>query len=450
MADNFDLVVLGGGSGGLAASIAAARLGARVAVLEPDELGGTCVNQGCVPKKAMWMAAGLASQQPLARAFGFSLEAARDWQQLVQRRQGYIENVRASYRKQLEALDITHIRARGELLAPDLVRGGDERLKARHVLVATGARSQRPELRGQELGIDSNGFFDLRAAPRRVVVVGGGYIGVELAGILHALGSQVELLVRGKVLERFDRDLVEALETDLVTRGIRVRHDCKVKALARSGDALEVELEQGGPIAADCVLWAIGRRPNSDGIGLERIGVACNERGQIVIDEHNATNVPGVHAVGDVGTDPALTPMAVMAGRVLAQRLFGGANVAAVDRRFVPSVVFSLPPLATVGMTESQAREAHGAAVRVFEKSFRPMSRALAGEEQRAYVKLICVGDQQRVLGVHALGEGFDEALQGFALALRLGATRQDFESTIAIHPGMAEELLRVPEKSAD
>ena len=447
MADTFDLVVLGGGSGGLAAGIAAARHGARVALLEPAELGGTCVNLGCVPKKAMWMAAGLAWQQPLAQAFGFSLSSPQDWRQLVARRQTYIDNVRASYRRQLDALDITHIRARGELLDAGLVQAGGQRLKARHVLIATGARASRPQLEGAELGIDSGGFFDLRAAPQRVAIIGGGYIGVELAGILQALGSQVQLLVRGRMLERFDRDLVAALDTDLSQRGIQVRNDCHVAGLRRDGQALQVMLDDEEHIAADCVLWATGRRPNSDGIGLERVGVACEDSGHIRIDADNATNISGVHAVGDVGTDPALTPMAVMAGRVLAERLFGDTDVAPVDRRYVPTVVFSLPPLASVGMSEKQARECHGDAVQVFEKRFRPMGRALAGMAQQAFVKLVCAGPEQRVVGLHAMGEGFDEALQGFALAMRLGATRQDFESTIAIHPGMAEELLRVPEK---
>lgn len=447
MADAFDLVVLGGGSGGLAASIAAARRGARVAVLEPAELGGTCVNRGCVPKKAMWLAAGLAWQQSLARALGFTLAPPPDWTALVARRQAYIDNVRASYRKQLAALDITQVRSRGELLEPDLVQAGDQRLKARHVLIATGARASRPQVEGAELGIDSDGFFELRAAPKRVAIIGGGYIGVELAGILQALGSRVELLVRGRMLERFDPDLVAALQSDLAHRGIRVRNDCHVAGLQRDNQALNVLLDDAAPIAADCVLWATGRRPNSDGIGLQRLGVDCQESGHIRIDAHNATNVPGVFAVGDVSTDPALTPVAVLAGRVLAERLFGDADVAPVDRRYVPTVVFSLPPLASVGMSEKQARECHGDAVRVFEKQFRPMVRALADDPQRAFVKLVCAGPEQRVVGVHAMGEGFDEALQGFALAMRLGASRQDLESTIAIHPGMAEELLRVPEK---
>lgn len=444
----FDFIVLGAGSGGLAAAIRAAGHGARVAVIEPQELGGTCVNVGCVPKKAMWLAARLADSTGLAAATGFEpIQPPQDWQALVARRQHYVENTRKAYRKRIQALGITHVAARGRLLPKqqDLhqVEAGAQRMQAPQVLIATGARARWPQIPGAELGTDSNGFFQWRKPPAQVVIVGAGYIGIELATILDALGSKVTVLARGNVLPQFDAGLVAALVEQMQARGIRLCSGRQVAAVARAGDGLQLELDNGETIPTQALLWAAGRVPNSDDIGLQELGVRCTESGHVQIDEWNATTVEGLHAVGDVTTDVPLTPVAVLAGRILAERLFGTGTVAPMDRNIVPSVLFAHPPLASVGLSEARAREQHGEAVRVYEGDFRAMPEALADGQFRHRVKMICVGQEQRIVGLHALGEGFDEALQGFAVAMRLGATRADFDATIAIHPGVAEELLR-------
>lgn len=439
-----DLIVLGAGSGGLATAFRAARLGARVALLEPGALGGTCVNVGCVPKKAMWFAAQMAESQQLARDYGFDLAPGRlDWPTFVARRQRYIDGIHASYRKRLAAAGIELLPSRGDIVAEQTVVAAGRNLKAPHIVVATGARPRRLDLPGFDLGIDSDGFFDLRACPPRVAVVGGGYIAVELAGVLRALGAEVDVLTRGRLLTRFDHEMTDALGEWMRAHGIGVHCVCEVRGLTRDGQGVRVD-SSSGPAANvyDQVLWAVGRVPNGRGFGLEQLGVACDDAGHLRVDAFQNTSIDGIHAIGDVTANPALTPVAIAAGRQLAERLFGGHADAHVDYDNIPSVVFSHPPLASVGLDETTARARHGDTVRCYHARFTPMQLALSDTPHKALMKLVCAGDDERVVGVHILGPGADEMIQGFAVAVKMGARKADFDATIAVHPTAAEELV--------
>ncbi len=444
MSQTHDLIVLGAGSGGLATSFRAAGHGARVALLEPAALGGTCVNVGCVPKKAMWYAAQVAAAQQQAVDYGFDLTPGHlDWPVFVARRQRYIDNIHASYRKRIEAAGIDLVPARGRIRAPGTVEAAGRSFVAPHIVIATGARSRRLDVPGFDLGIDSDGFFGLRACPPRVAVIGGGYIGVELAGVLHALGARVDLLARGRLLHGFDHEMTDALGEWMRADGIGVHCQSQVRRVRREPDGLHLETDAGtGEKICDLVLWAVGRVPNSRDLGLETVGVACDEGGHIEADAFQDTSVEGIHALGDVTAYPALTPVAIAAGRHLADRLFGGQPEARLEYANIPSVVFAHPPLASVGLDEGAARERHGEAVRCYRSRFTPMQLALSEAPRKALMKLVCAGEDERVVGVHILGPGADEMIQGFAVAVKMGARKADFDATVAVHPTSAEELV--------
>jgi glutathione reductase (NADPH) len=366
----------------------------------------------------------------------------------VRRRDAYIENIHASYRARFAEVGVECIAEYGRFLAPDRVAAGADELVARHIVIATGSRPQRPSIPGAELGIDSNGFFDLRAAPRRVAIVGGGYIAAELAGVLHGLGSEVSLFVRKRrLLADFDEELVEELALHMKADGIDLRRRQHVDGVAHRDDGYALTLGSGEVVTGfDELIWATGRSANTEDLGLADIGVRVDADGHVVADDWQDTNVAGVHALGDVTGRLALTPVAVAAGRRLADRLFGGKPDAKLDYRDVPTVVFSHPPLATVGCSEEEARRRYGDSVRVFRTRFRPMRAALAGIEKRTLMKLICVGEDERVVGIHVLGLAADEMLQGFAVALKAGANKADFDATVAIHPTSSEELVLMTE----
>jgi len=443
---DYDLIVLGGGSGGLAAAFRAAQHGQRVAMLEPGELGGTCVNVGCVPKKAMWLAADLSGRIGLAAAMGFDVPVrpSLDWKELVVHRQAYIANIHASYLKRLDENNVVRVPRRGRLVDAHTVECSDGvRISAAHILIATGAHPQRPDIPGAELGLVSDDFFNLCSAPERVAIVGGGYIAVELAGLLQALGSRVTLLVRGeRLLERFDAELTGQLAENLRHQGVQVHFGYRLRELQRDGDGV-VALGHDGPADGrfDAVFFATGRRGNSADLGLDAVGVVVGERGEVEVDEWQTTAVPSVHAVGDIAGKVGLTPVAIAAGRKLMDRLFGGQPQAKMDYENVASVVFSHPALGAVGLSEEEACAKHGD-VRVYRSNFRPMLQALADGTQRSLFKLVCVGEEERVVGVHLLGEAADEILQGFALAVKMGVTKAQFDDTVAIHPTSAEEVV--------
>lgn len=440
---DFDLVVMGGGSGGLAAAFRAAEHGARVALLEPGELGGTCVNVGCVPKKAMWLAAHVSERIGLAAQLGFDGQAPKlDWCEFVTHRQRYIANILASYRRRLDAAGIVTVASRGRLLDPRTVECADGvRLRADHVVIATGGRPRRPSIPGAELGLVSDDFFRFTAAPARVAIVGGGYIGVELSGMLRALGSEVELFVRGpRLLQEFDEELVLRLQENYHQAGVALHLGRDVRGLERAGgDRVRVA---GHGAEFDAVLFATGRRPNTEDLGLEAAGVAIDGAGHVCVDPWQDTAAAGVHAIGDVTARVALTPVAIAAARRLMDRIFAGQADARLDYDNVPTVVFAHPPLATVGLTAAQARERLGDDVHEYHADFRDMLHALADVPQRSLFKLVCVGVERRVVGIHLLGEGADEILQGFAVALKKGITLDDLRETVAIHPTSAEEVV--------
>jgi len=443
----YDLVVLGGGSGGLAGAFRAAAHGARVALLEPAEFGGTCVNAGCVPKKAMWLAADLSLRIDLASRLGFTLPPpVLDWQEFVVHRQRYIAGIHDSYRRRLDQAGIVHLPFRGQLLDGHTVQTSQgTRVSGAHLLLATGGSPRRPDIPGAELGLVSDDFFLLHAAPPRVALVGGGYVAVELAGLLQSLGSRVELFVRGqRLLESFDEELTAELAENLRQHGIHCHFSHRTAAVERVGEKQARLRDADGTFSApfDSVIFATGRSPNSRGLGLQSVGVAVDQAGNVVVDEFQDTGLAGVHAVGDVSSRLALTPVAIAAARRLMDRLFGRQPEAKLDYSDIATVVFSHPPVGMVGLGEAQARAQYGEPVRVYRSNFRPMLHALAGSPQRSLFKLVCVGEEERVVGIHLLGESVDEILQGFAVALKKGITKQDLDDTMAIHPTSAEEVV--------
>lgn len=444
---DFDLVVLGGGSGGLAAAFRAAEYGARVAMLEPGELGGTCVNVGCVPKKAMWLAAHVAERIELAQRLGFSVPSPElDWREFVAHRQHYIANIHASYRRRLDEKGIVSIASHGRFAGPRTIETGEgARLHAKHVVIATGGRPRRPSIPGAELGLVSDDFFNFSAAPGRVAVVGGGYIGVELSGVLQMLGSCVEMFVRGgRVLQGFEQELAEHLEEDYRQSGTVLHSGAGVRAVERDADGRLRVVDGNGDAYGgfDQLIFATGRQPNTERLNLEAAAIETDARGHVRVDDFQNTSAERVYAVGDVTDRIALTPVAIAAGRRLMDRVFGGKPDACLDYGNIATVVFSHPPIGKVGLTETQARERFGDDVHVYRSDFRAMLHALADVPQRSLFKLVCVGAERRVVGIHLLGEGADEILQGFAVALKRGITLDDLHDTVAIHPTSAEEVV--------
>ena len=445
MTASHDLIVLGAGSAGLATSMRAARHGARVALLDPAPLGGTCVHRGCVPKKALWFAAQWAQAQQLALDVGFDGRAGLlDWSRFRDLRQHYVDAIDHRYAQRLHEAGIEHVAAPGRFVAADTIALDDGRqLKAPHIVIATGARPRTLALPGFDLGMVSDDMFTLESRPQRIAIVGGGYVAVEFAGLLRALGSDVVVLARERLLQSFDAELVDALGVQMRTQGIVLIHGTDIRRARRETDGLYLDDADGsthGP--HDAVLWAVGRVPNTEALGLDAVGVQRDAQGHVQVDAWQNTSAAGIHAVGDVTARMALTPVAVAAGRHLADRLFGGQPQARMDYDNIPTVVFAEPPLATIGLSEQQARDLHGDAVTVYRSRFTPMQWALAGRREQSLMKLVCAGPEERVLGMHALGPGVDEMLQGFAVALRLGLRKRDLDATVAIHPTSAEELV--------
>jgi glutathione reductase (NADPH) len=371
---------------------------------------------------------------------------ALDWPAFITHRQRYITNIHASYQQRLDAAGIAVLPQRGRLLSADTVECADGvRLHAPQILIATGGRPTRPAIPGAELAIDSDGFFRLNAAPARVAIVGAGYVCVELAGVLQSLGSRVEIFVRRRrLLESFDEDLTTQLVENQRQHGIHTRFGFELQSLRAGVDGTVILRDVAGheSEAFDTVILATGRSPASDDLGLERVGVSCDPRGHIVVDAMQRTNIAGIHAIGDVTQNIPLTPVAIAAGRRLMDRLFGGKPDDALDFEDIATVVFAHPPIGKIGLTETEARSRHGDAVRIYRAGFRPMLHALADSPQRSLFKLVCVGEDERVVGIHLLGEGADEILQGFAVAMKRGLRKRDLDDTVAIHPTSAEELV--------
>jgi glutathione reductase (NADPH) len=446
MSNTFDLVVVGGGSGGIATARRAAEYGARVALVEAGSLGGTCVNVGCVPKKLMWNAAELAGAMADASGYGFDVRiAGHDWPHMKAARDAYVTRLNGIYEANLARSGVELVRGRGRLIEAHSVEVAGRRLEASRIVLATGGRPWRPDVPGAQLGIDSDGFFGLPQRPECVTVVGAGYIGLEIAGVFAALGSRVTVVARaGTLLRGFDPLLVEAAAEGLAATGVTVRLQTEPLQLTRAADGrLAMQLSDGTTLAGqDAVVWTTGRAPVTDFIE-PAVPLQRDARGYLEVDEFQQTSVADVFAIGDVTGKVTLTPVAIAAGRRLADRLWGGMAGRRLSYENVPTVMFGHPPLATVGLSEPEARARFGdAAVKCYTTRFVPLYHALTAHKPRTRMKLVTVGEEQRVVGVHLAGRGVDEMLQGFAVAVRMGATKRDFDDTVAIHPTAAEELV--------
>jgi len=441
----FDLICIGGGSGGLAAAQRAAEYGAKTLVIESGRLGGTCVNVGCVPKKVMWNASSIALGLADAADYGFGVSAGdHDWGVLKQKRDAYIVRLNAIYARNLEAKGVASRQGTARFVDAHTVEVNGERFAARHLVIATGGVPMLPALPGAELGITSDGFFELERRPQRVAVVGSGYVACELAGAFHELGSQVELFIRkDHVLTHFDVMLGKSLMREMQAQGITIHTRVIPATLAGHSGTKTLAAADGREFAGfDCVLWAIGRSANVGALALDAAGIVQSADGFIATDAFQNTNVAGVHAIGDVTGRAALTPVAIAAGRRLSDRLFGGKPERHLDYDMIPSVVFTHPPIGSVGLSESEARAKYADAVKVYVAEFTPLYHAMTARKTRTDMKLVCVGPAEKIVGCHVIGLGADEMLQGFAVAIRMGATKRDFDDTVAIHPTSAEELV--------
>jgi glutathione reductase (NADPH) len=448
---DYDLFVIGAGSGGTRAARIAAGHGARVAIAEERHLGGTCVNVGCVPKKLLAYAAHFGHDVEDARGFGWSVDGAtHDWARLIANKNTEIQRLNGIYRRLLEGAGCTLYEARARLIDRHTLEVGGERVTAAHILIATGGRPVLPDEPGaQEYGITSDDAFYLDRLPERVLVAGGGYIAVEFAGIFNGLGAQVTQLYRGHLFLRgFDGDIRETLAEEVAKSGVDLRFNTKVNRIEKAGDCLLAHLSDGEVVECDQVLYAIGRRPNTGDLGLDNAGVMVREGGAIAVDDGYRTNMENIFAIGDVTDRVNLTPVAIAEGHWLADTLFGpGRPPVAYD--VVPSAVFSQPPVATVGLTEQAARQ-HFATVHVYRSTFRPMKHTLSGREEKTMMKLIVDGDSDRVVGCHMVGLDAPEIVQGLAVAMSAGATKADFDRTIGIHPTAAEEFVTMRTRAPD
>ncbi len=443
--EKYDLAVIGAGSGGIAAANrAAARHGARVVVSESGRLGGTCVNYGCVPKKLSWLAATTAETMRNAGGYGFQVPSFKhDFKALRDARDRYITYLNSRYAEVLENNGVKLIRGRARFVDAHTLVAGDQQIHAENILIATGAHTRPLRIPGGDLALDSNDFFKLDQRPQRVCLIGAGYIAVEFAGIFRALGSDVDIVLGGRrPLAHFDPFIGDELHQSLENDGIRCL-DAGAKAIERDDNGFTLHADDGKTERYDALFSVIGRIPDTSDLNLAAIGIETEANGTIPVNHLFATGVPHIHAIGDVtGRAHALTPVAIAAGRRLADRLFNAAESRDIDPDMIPSVIFSHPPVATIGLTEATARERHGDAVTVFTSRFTPLSSALVEHKRRAAIKLIVTGAEQRIVGLHVIGDGADELLQGFAVAIRMGATKRDFDETIAIHPTLAEEIV--------
>lgn len=444
---SFDLIVLGGGSAGVASAVRAANHGAKVAVIEQAHLGGTCVNLGCVPKKIMYNAALISEHLHKAEDYGFKpVQATLDWLTLVNKRNAYIQFLRELYNKRFKDHQITTIHGHGRFVDAKCIEVDDQLYSAKHIIIATGGEPSQLEIAGAEHCIDSDGFFALTEQPKKVAIIGSGYIGVELAGVMHGLGCETHLLIRGeRPLSRFDTMLGDSLLEIMTKQGIQVHthHLAKEIELTTAGKKL-IRCSKGSVIRdIDMIIAAVGRTPRTQHLNLDSLGILMEPEGQIQVDAYQNTSVPGIYALGDATNAPALTPVAIAAGRKLADRLFGNIKNAKLDYENISTVVFSHPPVGTVGLTEEEALTKHGKeAIKVYKTRFTAMFDALSEQKTPTSMKLITLGKEEKIIGLHVIGYGADEMLQGFGVAIKMGACKKDFDNTVAIHPTSAEEFV--------
>ncbi|MGB8483240.1 MAG: glutathione-disulfide reductase [Acinetobacter bohemicus] len=447
MFKHYDYIAIGGGSGGIASVNRAASYGKKCALIEAGDLGGTCVNVGCVPKKVMWYSAQIADAiQKYGSDYGFNSELKSfDWKKLIENRQAYIQRIHASYQSGLSKNQVDVIHGFATFVDHKTIEVNGETFTADHILIATGTQPSRPNIEGAEHGIDSNGFFELQELPKRTAIIGSGYIAVELAGVLNSLGSNVQLFIRKHLpLRSLDKFLGETLLESMRSDHIQVHTQATpVKVSKLEDQSLLLQLEDGTQHIIDCLIWAIGREPNTKALKLERTHIQLDDSGYIQVDQFQNTSQSGLYAVGDITGKAELTPVAVAAGRKLSERLFNGKSEEYLNYENIPTVVFSHPPIGTVGLTEEQAIAQFGQdQIKVYSSSFTSMYTAVTQHRQVSKMKLICAGTEEKIIGIHGIGYGMDEILQGFAVALKMGATKKDFDDTVAIHPTSAEEFV--------
>ena len=447
MSKHYDYIAIGGGSGGIASVNRAASYGKKCALIEAGDLGGTCVNVGCVPKKVMWYSAQIADAiQKYGSDYGFNSELKSfDWKKLVENRQAYIQRIHASYQSGLSKNQVDVIHGFATFVDHKTIEVNGETFTADHILIATGTQPSRPNIEGAEHGIDSNGFFELQELPKRTAIIGSGYIAVELAGVLNSLGSNVQFFIRKHLpLRSLDKFLGETLLESMRSDHIQVHTQATpVKVSKLEDQSLLLQLEDGTQHIIDCLIWAIGREPNTKALKLERTHIQLDDSGYIQVDQFQNTSQSGLYAVGDITGKAELTPVAVAAGRKLSERLFNGKAEEYLNYENIPTVVFSHPPIGTVGLTEEQAIAQFGQdQIKVYSSSFTSMYTAVTQHRQVSKMKLICAGVDEKIIGIHGIGYGMDEILQGFAVALKMGATKKDFDDTVAIHPTSAEEFV--------
>ncbi|CAL1542980.1 unnamed protein product [Lymnaea stagnalis] len=442
----FDYLVIGGGSGGLASARRAAEFGIKAAIIEEGRWGGTCVNVGCVPKKVMYNTALHAEFLHDHKGYGFDVDIkAFDWRRIKKSRDDYIKRLNGIYESNLEKSQVEKIEGHGILTSDKTVEVNGQKYEADHILIATGGRPIVPNIPGAEYGITSDGFFELEDLPKKVVVVGAGYIAVELAGIFGALGVDTSILIRfDQVLRTFDSMISKNVTDNLESGGVKVIKQSVVSEVTKEGDGtLTIQTNNEKISNVDCLLWAIGRLPNSDNLGLDSAGVNVDKHNNIEVDEFQNTSVKGIYALGDVCGKALLTPVAIAAGRRLAHRLFDGQTDLRLDYTNIPTVVFSHPPVGTIGLTEAEAESKYGREkLKIYTSNFVPMYYAVLEKKVRCNMKLICVLPDEKVVGLHIVGQGCDEMLQGFGVAIKMGATKAQFDECVAIHPTSSEELV--------
>jgi len=453
---DFDLFTIGAGSGGVAGTRRAGAYGARTAICEELRIGGTCVLRGCVPKKLLVYGSEFASAFADAPGFGWSVPpATHDWSALIAAKDNEIGRLSQIYVNMLNNAKVEIFEARGVVVDPHTVEVGGKRYTAENIMIAVGGWPETPNIPGIEHVISSNEALDLRERPRHIVIVGGGYIAVEFAGIFNGFGSEVVEIIRAdRLLRGFDDDLRTHLGGEMRVRGVDIRANTQVARIDRTGAGYIVTTTDGKKIETDCVMYATGRAPNTKGLGLAEIGVEMEPNGAIKVDEWQRTSVKNIYAVGDVTDRINLTPVAIAEARAIAETLYNN-NPIRMDHADVPSAVFSQPPIGTVGLTEDQARKQYGD-IDIYQARFKPMKNTLSGRDERTFMKLVVDARSDRVVGCHMLGPDAPEIIQGLAIAIKCGATKKQFDATVGIHPSAAEEFVtmrdkyvRPPEKAA-
>lgn len=443
---DYDLISIGGGSGGIAGANRAASYGAKCAVIEQARLGGTCVNVGCVPKKIMWFAAATADAIHSASNYGFDVSLnGFNWNKLKQKRDTYIERLNSIYANNLNNNGVDYFKGNAFFIDAHTIQVGDKKITAERFLIATGGKPSIPNIPGAEYGITSDDFFELEQQPKKVAVIGAGFIAVELAGVFQSLGTQTSLIIRGDhALRQFDTMLGTELTKAMQHQGIQLETNTSPTAISKTDNGQFIIHTANGTVDGEFneVLWAIGRSANTNGLNLQHAGIETDKRGFIPTDEWQKTTQDHIFSVGDVTGRIALTPVAIAAARRLSDRLFNGQSDSKLDYNLIPSVIFSHPAIGTVGITEQQANEQYPGDVKTYTSTFNPMIQALSATKQPTTMKLVTVGKEEKVVGCHLFGQDSDEILQGFAVAIKMGATKQEFDDTVAIHPTNSEELV--------